>query len=321
MQYKIIVFHGGDVHDRSKVEAASALSAAKKASKPSRWTHITVVGKKIHRFVGPKYISATDTPSLYKVLWRGEVPSILAMFGTVSEFYKFNDAEQRDKSYEEMSKCITSMSAGSAKAKAALTSIIVSLGEISGTKSISTSRKTLSGSAMSAIWPGTPTRESTDRRSGTRRSDDTAMNTWSSGSKVYPSKRNQIFYATVRVDGKDASEYPGITYTMQRMNGKTYQFEYNHKKGNISYYKGNHYLWSAKWIDPKRIHATVKVLDNPSPIVSTLGATTAYNSRYAGKKLVLKKCPCGCNSYKFRNAFFDKSWLDISDQKGEFLHE
>lgn len=318
MLYRIVMFSKGGVVWRAKKEAPSHSEAIKTAEGGMAERHALVIGKTAKRFL-PSGAEITDIPTLHKIYWRGKHPSIVLMFGKYPEVYQFENNATRDAKFEEVQKCIISMSAGSAKAKAELTGIIASLGEISGTKSTSTSKRTLSGSAMSAICSVSRTRGRIDRSSGTDKSGDMDMSTCFDGLKGFHLEPNRTFFATVKtLPSPQTYEFPGVNVSMKRMEGKTYKFKYYYAKDGIHYFKSVRpcWMWSEKWITPAAIKATVKTLPRNVGQTFTMdnGALLVYNRRYAGKELPLTLCTCGCGAYKYNTSYFAPHWLEVKHE-------
>jgi hypothetical protein len=312
MNYRVISFYKGGVRMRSKVDASNSLQAAKLAEKSSDFTHILVIGSKATRYIGSKLKPFKEAPMIYRAYFKAKIPSVLLMFGTAPEFYGFKNEKERDVKYEEMKQCITSMSAGSAKAGAELTAIIVSLDEISGSKSTSTSKKTLSGSAMSATCRDTLILPSIDRLSGMLKSEDTDTNTCSSGSSRYRSKQDKTFFATLHLKGNDYFGFPGINTAMAKMDGHTMQFTYNSESAGKKLYKSGAWFWVEEWFDKEVVYAKLTKWDF---IPQGAGPDDV------GKIFKFTPCHCGCGQYYTKKGQYAKpEWLEPSS-KNEYRNQ
>lgn len=316
MVYKVAVFFKGQVLMRDKVEATSPLLAAKKAKRPMQWSHMAVAGKSIRRY-NKNFKVVTDEPTVSELMFAGKYNSLLVMFGTLAEVYKFKTKKDAELAHEEVLRCIISTSAASVAVNRVLTGIIVFLDETRGSRSSSTSPKILSGSVTDVTWKEGPTLGVTARRSGIDKSEDTDTNTWYSGSKVFPSRLGQTLLATVK-KLPDSFVWPGTNRSMKKMEGKTLEFKYKGTHSGKKYYIAKGFFWLEEWMDISRIVATVKEL--PTGTVGKLKTRILipYDSAYAGKTLALDLCHCGCGCYRYdMTTYFMPQWLEPKATKVE----
>lgn len=314
MNYNVISFYKGEVRNRDRVEASSPIQAAKLSGMNAEYSHVIVYGKKMFRYVGKKLKAEKSIPNIYKAYWKSKRPSVLLMYGTTPEFYKFRTEKERNEKYEEMKKCITSMSVEYAKAEAELTGIIASLDEIKDSKKSSTSKKTLSGFVTNATCKDTPTQPNTGRPSGTDNAEDTDTSTWSDGSRVSRSERSRTLLVTVKLsDNQNTFEYPGINSSMHDLDGKSMKVKYASKyRGNkICKAHENPWLWNVKWLDKKTAYG--KAIGYDSEVGDGLRPSEM------GKIFKFTKCGCGCGMYYNGNGKYAKlDWIETGYSKQDY---
>lgn len=317
MEYKVKAYHRGELRYKGKQEAQSAKDAAKLfySTIGGNVSHFVVTGKTTVRLT-KKFVKVDAEPRFWKVVKNGTAPAILVMFDNLAEFSVYKSVEERDKAYEEILKCTTSTSVESARTEAEQIVTTASSEETEDTKSTLMSRKTLSGSVTNATWRDWLTRDSTGKSSGIAKSGDTAIDTWSSGSKASRSKPVKTFLATVKPLPKENAPWPGVNSNMQAMAGKTYLFKDN--GGSFAPYHSKGYVWIKRWLDTENIYAKVKDMGEVEPHITKYGTKIKFNGEFAGKILHLKKCGCGCGAYYYNeDSYYYPEWLEFETYTAE----
>lgn len=302
MEYKIKTFQSGFEKGHFKTSGPSPVDALKMTNAGYYDIAHVFEGDKVHRF-DRSYRPITVSPKFFKITYNGSTPAIVAMFDNLAEIYLFDQKSKRDEVYE---KCTKSLFVECAGPGPEPTDITVSFGEISASKSGLTLSTISNGYVMSATWRDLLTRESIAKSSGIAKSKDTDTDEWYSGSKVYPSKQDQTFLATVKCAPDSWDEWPGFNATMHGMIGETLLF----KSGSKGMFNAKGYIWQGEWLDTKNITAVVK--DMPEDTVHKYaGAVVTYPKNMAGKKFKLTLCPCGCECYYDKNKnYVYKGWLE-----------
>lgn len=304
MKYTVYTFKDGKTLRISKHEAKSYKDAARQRIEKNwfPFDHITVVGKSIRRYT-PKLKPINIEARAFKA-YSGSKPSVLLLLGNIPELIRFAYVDNRDKAYEEL---CSQTSAKTASPDPQSTNITASSEETSASKDGLTSPKILSGFAVSVTSQVKLILSSIDKPSGRSRSKGSASPIWQIGSTPSHSKPTLIFATVKNLNRFDEHQYPGITYDMKRMVGKTIKV----KNGDNSYYGGYYgegYYWNKDWLDFEHVVVTVK--NDISPTSSDEGIVWVRKlEQYKGKTLDMIKCG-SYNHYKYQGWCFAPEWLE-----------
>lgn len=293
MEYQVTLFDHGYSVWRGNVPAKTAKAAVVDAASSAyaSFTHISVQNKKrVVRF-NRKFKKVSGDIHMFKT-YAVYKPAIMLMVGNMPEIYRYNNETTRDKIYEEL--CTTCMSAESVTIDEEQTDITASSGETSGSKSGLMCQKILNGSVTSATWQERLTQSSIDKPSGITKSKNTAKPIWSRGSKASPSKRSQIFLATVK------STLPpvgaggeSVTHEMYKMIGQTIIVQRLPSLANPEYkYEGANWYWKAEWLDFENVYACVKNI----PVRSEADTLVFFASMRQPLDRVIRFHPCDTSS-------------------------
>lgn len=166
---------------------------------------------------------------------------VMLMVGSFVMSYPYPYAATRNKVYK---KCLDLESAKTASPAARLKNIIAYLEETLGTSAL-TSKKTLSGSAVSVTNPDASIPTSIKSGSGMLSAKDMEKLTWKSGYETSPSKSNRYLKAKVKDLSLEDDKWPGINRHMKRMQGQTIYVT----KGLGGCFLGHGWHWLPKWLE------------------------------------------------------------------------
>lgn len=309
MKYTVTGYRRGkrvrqkEVHTTSFKKAAEILNA-----EPFRFDTLRVAtDKKVWRL--DNHLKIAKTPErFFKQIALGH-PAILVMAGSCAEFHLYKTQEERDATFEEVM-CITSTSAESVKSDPEPTDTTVSSEETNASKSGSTSRKTLSGSVVSAMILEKLTRMSIGKSFGSVSAVGTEPDTWSTGSKTYHSKpKGNILAKVKRLPHPDNAPWPGTNWSMKALERKTILVRQSGK-----HYYGESYIWLPEWLEllepETQKHVLTATVKRTSDMTHANGVTfVSYMRAYIGKTISVKMVKEGVYEDVDNGWSYSKEWL------------
>lgn len=296
MRYKVLLFRNGDFRMEDEIEAKSYRQAS--------WNllygesgHVIVVGKKTKRYNGKGLIK--NVKPLFHRFQKGTKYAIMVMNGNVSETYYTKEKSLWEKTW----KNLALESAKSVSPDELQKNITACLEEIRGTKSTSTSSKTL----KMYVNPAMPQANSMDILTKENfMSEDVknlAKSGWNPGFHPYRSKLVKVLVKSLPI----RNDIPGITRKMYNMQGKVFDA--------YKFYDMYHVLgWSFKrrWLDFDVVEATVSLTGKQEMLYQGHLASIAKTmKKYEGQSLVFKKSE-EPDWYMAKGFYWHKDWLDFN---------
>lgn len=244
MKYLVIQYKDGKEVKRAYTVAKSHKGALANLDSYWIWNHALVVNENhiARRYEKRKRWTKTmllrDVPLVFKTNGNSK-PALLILVGRYAELHFFDKRKERDHAYEI---CTTLDLAEYAESDKAPSDIIASLDGTLDSKSGSTSKKILNGSAVPVTWMAGLTHFSTAASSGSNSAKNSAKDTWLPGSAPFPSKRNQTF-AIVKTLPRH-NDYPGVNDRMKEKEGQVV----NVTKTKKGLWSDGHWFYRENWL-------------------------------------------------------------------------